>query len=411
MSEPAPEGATTSSPLAAASLIAVIFINMLGFGIIVPLLPFYAKSFDAPAWQVALIFSAYSIGAFFGEPFWGRLSDKYGRKPLLMSTICGNCLCYLALAFAPNVWIAFVIRLIGGLASGNGAVIQGYIADVTPPEKRAGRMAYMGAAWNIGLIVGPSLGGLFAHPGAGPVGFRIPLFMASGLALASALCVAIFIRESRTRDETITHRPSRWAAIGDAVSHPVIGRLMLLTFLIGFAFTGIESIFGLWAQAKFDWGPRDIGVCFAFVGMSAAITQTFLTGRLSERFGEGAMLAVGMALTMVCVACQPFSTGAVMTIALMCLTAIGQSVAFPNVGALISRTADPRKQGQILGLNNAASALSRVIGPFCSGLAFAGISINGPFFMGALVVAPAILLALSASRRANIQLREMRAEP
>jgi predicted MFS family arabinose efflux permease len=272
-------------------------------------------------------------------------------------------------------------------------------------------MAYMGAAWNIGLIVGPSLGGLFAHPDAGPIGFRIPLFMASGLALASATCVAVFIRESRTRDETITHRPSRWAAIGDAVSHPVIGRLMLLTFLIGFAFTGIESIFGLWAQAKFGWGPRDIGICFAFVGISAAITQTFVTGRLSERFGEGRMLAAGMALTMICVACQPFSTGAAMTIALMCLTAIGQSVAFPNVGSLISRTADPRKQGQILGLNNAAGALSRVIGPFCSGLAFAGLSINGPFFMGALVVAPAILLALSASRRAAVQLREQRAQP
>jgi len=411
MSDNAQQRAMASSPLAAASLIAVIFINMLGFGIIVPLLPFYAKSFNAPAWQVALIFSAYSIGAFFGEPFWGRLSDKYGRKPLLISTICGNCLCYLALAFAPNVWAAFLIRLVGGLASGNGAVVQGYIADVTPPEKRAGRMAYMGAAWNIGLIVGPSLGGLFAHPDAGPIGFRIPLFLASGLALASASCVAIFIRESRTRDETITHRPSRWAAAGEAARHPVIGRLMLLTFLIGFAFTGIESIFGLWAQAKFDWGPRDIGVCFAFVGMAAAITQTFLTGRLSERFGEGTMLAFGMLLTMVCVATQPFSTGAAMTIALMCLTAIGQSVAFPNVGSLISRTADPHRQGQILGLNNAAGALSRVAGPFCSGLAFSGISINGPFFLGAMVVAPAILLALSASRRADAQLNQGRAQP
>jgi MFS family permease len=406
MSDNAPQRATTSSPLAAASLIAVIFINMLGFGIVVPLLPFYAKSFDAPAWQIALIFSAYSIGAFFGEPFWGRLSDKYGRKPLLVTTICGNCLCYLALAFAPNVYLAFLIRLVGGLASGNGAVVQGYIADVTPPEKRAGRMAYMGAAWNIGLIVGPSLGGLFAHPDAGPLGFRIPLFIASALAFASATCILLFIKESRVRDETITHRPSRWAATGEAVRHPVIGRLMLLTFLIGFAFTGIESIFGLWSQAKFGWGPREVGVCFAFVGVSAAITQMFVTGRLSERYGEGPMLAVGMAITLVSSAAQPFSTGSVMTIALMCLTAIGQSVAFPNVGALISRTADPHRQGQILGLNNATGALARVIGPFCAGLTFSGITIDGPFFLAALVVAPAIFLALSASRRASAFLNE-----
>jgi MFS family permease len=400
MSDTAPREASPPR-LAAPSLIAVIFINMLGFGIIVPLLPFYAKSFSAPAWQIALIFSAYSVGAFFGEPLWGRLSDRYGRKPLLISTISANCLCYLALAFAPNIWAAFAIRLVGGLAAGNGAVVQGYIADVTPPEKRSGRMAYMGAAWNIGLIVGPTVGGVFAHPEAGPIGFQIPLFIASGLSAVSAASIALFIRESRSREHVITHRPSRWSALSEAVGHPVIGRLMLLTFLVGFAFTGIESVFGLWAQAKFDWGPRDVGVCFAFVGVAAAATQMLLTGRLSERFGEGVMLAVGMSITMAAAALQPLSTNAPTTIGLMCLMAIGQSVAWPNVSALISRTANPDRQGQILGLNNAMGALARVVGPFCAGMSFAHLSIDGPFVQGALIVAPAIWLALAAARLAG----------
>lgn len=402
--------AATPSALAAPSLIAVIFINMLGFGIIVPLLPFYAKSFDAPAWQIALVFSAYSAGAFFGEPFWGRLSDKYGRKPILISTIAGNCLCYLALAFAPSVWVALGVRFLGGLASGNGSVIQGYIADVTPPEKRARRMAYMGAAWNVGLIVGPSVGGIFAHPEAGPLGFRLPLLIASSLAAASALSILFFIRESRARQEVFEHQPSRWSAIGEAVSHPVVGRLMLLTFMVGFAFTGVESIFGLWTQAKFDWGPREIGVCFAFVGVCAATTQMFITGRLSERYGEGQMLAVGMALTLVSALAQPFAPNGAAVIALMCCMAVGQSVAFPNVGALISRTADPARTGQILGLNNAMGALARVVGPFCAGLAFAGISISGPFFLAALMLAPAIWLALAASRRAPVFEAEVEAQ-
>lgn len=387
--------------MAAPSLIAVIFINMLGFGIIVPLLPFYAKSFSAEPWQIALVFSAYSAGAFFGEPFWGRLSDKYGRKPVLIWTLCGNFLCYMALAFAPNVWVALAIRFLGGLASGNGAVIQGYIADVTPPEKRTRTMSLMGAAWNVGLIVGPSLGGLFAHPEAGPIGFQIPLFIAAGLSAISALSIVLFIRESRNRTPEITARPNRWAATGEAMRHPVIGRLMLLTFLVGFAFTGIESIFGLWTQARFGWGPREIGLCFAFVGISAAFTQAFLTGPLSERYGPGRMLAIGMAVTLVGQALQPFSTGAVMVIGLMCLTAIGQSVAWPNVSAMISETAPADRQGQILGINNAMGALARVAGPLFAALSFAGISRDAPFIQGALIVAPSIWLAIIAARRAE----------
>jgi MFS family permease len=399
MSDTAPRE-TPAPPFAAASLIAVIFINMLGFGIIVPLLPFYAKSMNAQPWQISLIFSAYAMGGFFGEPFWGRLSDRYGRKPLLISTICGNCLCYLALAFAPNVLAAFCIRFLGGLASGNGAVVQGYIADVTPPQKRARMMSRQGAAWNVGMIVGPAVGGAFAHTNMGPIGFRIPLFIASALSALSVISIILFIRESRVREQTISQRPSRWSAIGDAVRNPVIGRLMLLTFLVGFAFTGIESTFGLWGQARFGWGPRQISVCFAFVGIVAALTQFFITGPLSEKFGEGRMLAIGMGVTVLGSALQPFSTGLVTTTALMCLTAGGQSVAWPNVGSLISRTADPHRQGQILGLNNASGAFARFVGPLCAGLTFAGLSVDAPFWQGAAIVAPAILLAISAARRA-----------
>ncbi|HSV04696.1 MAG TPA: MFS transporter [Phenylobacterium sp.] len=398
MSDTAPREATPPR-WAAPSLIALIFLNQLGFGIVVPLLPFYAKSFNAPAWLIAMIFSAFSIGTFFGEPFWGRLSDKYGRKPLLISTICGNCLCYFALAFAPTAGAAFLIRLLGGLSSGNGSVVQGYLADVTPPEKRTRVMSWMSASWNVGLIVGPTLGGVFAKPSLGPIGFQLPLFVASGLFATSAVCIALFIRESRQRDQTNTHRPNRWAAFGEAIRDPIIGRLFLLTFMVGFAFTGIESIFGLWTQAKFGWGPRDVGVAFAFVGVASAITQMTLTGPLSERYGQGTMLAIGMAITMVCIGLQPLSPGGAYTIALMTASAVGQSVAWPNVSAMISQSAEPHRQGQILGLNNAMGAAARVAGPFCAGLSFSGLTIDGPYIQGALVVAPAIWLALSAGRR------------
>jgi MFS family permease len=373
-----------------------MFINLLGFGIIVPLLPFYAKSFQAPPWQVALIFSAYAVGAFFGEPFWGRLSDRLGRKPILISTVTGNCLCYLALAFAPNIYVAFLVRLLGGMASGNGAVIQGYIADVTPPEQRAGKMSWLGAAYNIGFIVGPALGGMLAHPAAGHAGFRIPLLVASGL---SALCVAgliFFLRESRTR-QRVGHRPNRWAVLNTALTNPVVGRLMLVTFLAGCAFNGIESVFGLWAQARFAWNTWDIGLAFAVTGVVAATCQIFITGPASRRFGEARMLAVGMGLTTVCAALQPLSVGSVMIVALLATSAFGQSVAWPNVSALVSRNVDWEHQGQYLGLNNAVGALARLVGPSIAALTFSNIGVDAPFFSAGLMVLPAIFFAWYAA--------------
>ena len=389
-----------SSTLAAASLVSVMFINMLGFGIVIPLLPFYGQSLNAEPWQIALIFSAFAMGGFFGEPFWGRLSDQFGRKPLLLSTVTGTFCCYLGLAFAPDVLTAFLIRFFGGMASGNGAVMQGYIADVTPPAQRARRLSWIGASGALGLVVGPSIGGIFAHTGAGPAGFRVPLLIAAGLSATCLTGILVFIREPagvRVQRE----RQSRLQAIGEVTRHPVIGRLMLTTFLVGFAFTGIESVFGLWGEARFGWGPKQVGWCFAIAGGVSAVTQFFVTGPLSERFGEARVLAGGMALTVIGCLGQTQSTGLAMTTALMALTALGQSISWPNVGALISRNADPAKQGQVLGLNNACGAFARFAGPLSAGLAFAHVSIQAPFVMAGIVVAPAILLALSAVGRAR----------
>ncbi|HVZ91529.1 MAG TPA: MFS transporter [Rhizomicrobium sp.] len=395
LAPPDSEAVERANPRALPTLLAVIFVNLVGFGIVVPLLPFYARSFQAPAWQVALVFSAYAIGAFFGEPFWGRLSDRIGRRPILISTIVGNCLCYLALAFAPDAWSAFAVRLLGGMASGNASVIQGYIADVTPAGLRATRLSYLGAAYNLGFIVGPALGGLLANPGAGHAGFRIPLIVAAGLSAACAIGIVLFVKESRRRGHDGEAAQGRWAAARAAIAHPVIARLMLVTFLAGSSFMGVEFIFSLWSAARFHWGAREVGLAFAVVGLAAAFAQFALTGPLSRRFGEGRVLAAGMALAAVAMALQPFSRGAWITI-LLALSALGQSVAWPNVGALISRNADWRHQGQYQGLNNAVAALARLAGPFAAGLVFANIGLDAPFALAALLVAPAMALALAA---------------
>jgi MFS family permease len=383
------------------TLLSVMFINMLGFGIVVPLLPFYGASFHASPQFVALIFSAYSLGSFFGEPFWGRLSDRIGRKPILISTLLANCLCYGALAWAPNIYWAVGIRILGGMAAGNGSVVQGYIADVSAPEERAGRIAKIGAAYNIGFILGPFVGGSLAKPSLGHIGFQIPLLAASALGACAALGVFLLVRESRSRT-TRGPQPSRWAMMGYAARHPVVGRLILLTFTVGFAFSGIELIFPLWAHHRFGWQPAQVGLCFGISGLVSSPTQFFLTGALSKRYGEARMLAVGMAGTVLAMCLQPlFGDGGVITYSLMAMTALCSSVAFPNSGALISRSIDADVQGQVMGLNNAAGAIARLAGPQGMALAFSTIDVNAPYFVGAIVVAPAILLALSAGRKAT----------
>ena len=382
------------------TLLSVTFINILGFGIVVPLLPFYGASFHAAPWQMGLVFSAYPIGSFFGEPFWGRLSDRIGRKPILVCTTLANCLCYGALAFAPNIYMAFLIRLVGGLGAGNGSVVQGYIADVTAPEDRASRMATLGAAYNIGFILGPVAGGFLAKPSAGTIGFQIPLLAASVLAACSAMGIALIVRETRKIRVPDPNPPTRLAMIRYAVRHPVVGRLMLLTFMVGFAFNGIESVFGLWAQHRYAWQPRDVGLCFGIAGIVSAPTQFLLTGTLSRRFGEARMLAVGMVGTVIAMALQPFGNAGWTTYALMAMTALCSSVAFPNAGALMSRAIDEDNQGQIMGFNNATGAFARVAGPQVAYFVFSIPFVDGPYFLGALIVAPAIFLALAAGRAA-----------
>jgi DHA1 family tetracycline resistance protein-like MFS transporter len=390
------QAALRASRAALAALLTVMMLNMLGFGVIVPLLPFYARSFHAPGWQIGLMFSAYAAGAFFGEPFWGRLSDRLGRKPLLVTTVAANCLCFLALAFAPNIAAATLIRFLGGVAGGNGSVVSGYIADVTPVAARPGRMGALGAAYNVGFIFGPGLGGLLARPDMGPAGFRPPLLVASALAAASALLILLLVRESRVHEHRVV-QPSQWTAAGAAFRDPVIGRLMLLTFVAGLAFNGFESTFGFWAMHRYHWSTAAIGYCFTVAAIMAMLGQALLTGRLSRRFGQTPMLAGGIAVIAVCLLVQPFSPSGAATVVFMAAMSLGQAFVYPNTTALISRATDPDHQGQTLGLNNAMDSFSRLVGPQAA-LALYAWAPDAPFYANAGVLAPTVLLAVAAGR-------------
>jgi len=386
-----------ASPRALYVLLLVVFINLVGFGIVIPLLPFYAKSLNAAPWQITALFSAYSLGQFFAEPFWGRMSDRIGRRPVLIITILANTAAYVALAFAPNLWAAFAIRLVGGFATGNISTIQGYMADVTPPEQRAGRMGLLGAAFGAGFVIGPALGGLLAHPEAGHLGFQIPLFAAAGLSALASLGVFLFVVESRSPRAVDAPRPHRRAALEAARSHPVLSRILLVTLVSTAAFAGMESIFGLWTEARFGWGPQQVGLCFAVIGIVASIGQGAVTGRLARRFGEPRVLIAGLSIIALSLTITPFAPNGASVPLFVGLTAFGQSLVFPCVAALISRSTASDQQGAMLGLNMAAGSLARMAGPMLAGPLF-GLAIGGPYWFGALLPLPAIALAVMISR-------------
>ena len=399
---PTPASPPTSRS-ALAVLFGVVFINLVGFGIVIPLLPFYGQTLDAPPWQVALMFSAYSLGQFVAEPFWGRLSDRIGRKPVLVITILANALGYLALAFVPNIWLAIAVRLFTGLGAGNISTVQGYVADVTPPAQRAGRMGLIGAAFGLGFIFGPGLGGVLTRPDLGTLGYQLPIFVAAGLCLLAALGVVVLLKESRAPADPAAPRPPFLGGVHDAVRNPVVSRVLLVTLIYMAGFSGMESTFGFWTEARYGWGAREVGLSFMAVGVVSVICQGFLAGRLARRFGEARVLAVG---------CLIFGSGLVGQVAasrllpdadmlvpvIMAFGAFGMAVTMPNISALISRSVDPDRQGAMLGLNMAASSSARIFGPMAAGAIFSGMGHDWPFLIGAALTVPAAVMAVNAGR-------------
>lgn len=386
---------------ALAVLFAIVFINLVGFGLVVPLLPFFGESLNAEAWQVALMFSAYSVGQFFAEPFWGRLSDRIGRKPVLLITVAANAVGYLMLASVPNIWLAIAVRLFTGLGAGNVSTVQGYVADVTPPEKRAGRMGLIGAAFGAGFIAGPGLSGILVQEDMGRLGYQLPIFAACGLAVIATLGVIFFLKESLVRSATPPARTPFLGGVRDAAASPVISRVILVTLLYMAGFSGMESTFGLWTGARYDWGAREVAFAFMTVGIVSVICQTSVTGWLARRFGESRVLAGGCLLFGCGLLGQIFSPGAWFVTIAMIIGGVGMAMTMPNISAMISKASPPDRQGAMLGLNMAASSSGRIVGPIVAGAMFSGLGHDWPLAVGAVLMIPAAIMAINAGRAAS----------
>src|SRR5689334_13595048 len=251
-------------------LFLIAFVDLVGFGIVIPLLPFYGERFGASPEVITLLMATFSLCQFIGAPLWGRLSDRLGRRPVLVVSLAFSVLSYLMLGFAHALWMLFAARALAGLTAGNIAAAQAYIADVTTPDNRAKGMGLIGAAFGLGFIAGPAIGGLMAGASADRANLLAPALLAAGLSGTALLGTLLLLKESLTPEMRVrlstVRRMGRVEAARRFLARVTLGRLILLGFLMVASFAAMESTFALWAQHVFGYGPSHTGMLFAYVG-------------------------------------------------------------------------------------------------------------------------------------------------
>lgn len=395
---PAPEEARPGGRFALPVLLSLVFLSIIGYGLVVPLLPFYATLFGAAPWQVTLMFSAYALGQLGGELVWGPLADRLGRKPVLLLTILCSAGGYLLLAGAPNIWVAIAARGATGFFSGNLSTVQSYMVDVSPRERLSGRLGLVSAATGIALVVGPAFGGLLARPGLGAAGFALPVLVAAGVCVVAGAAALLLLRESHAAADRNAPKISRTAQWRIAAADPVLARLLGVSFLAYVAFAVLNATLGLWGQGRFGWTPREVGGLMAVTGASMAITQIFITGRVAKRLGESATVMLGMGLAGIAFLFLPLIPHPALSIPCLVLVTVGMSLYQPPTISLVSDRAGERR-GAMLGVNSAAGALGRVSGPLGAGVLISGATLGAPFFLASASMLLGGVLAFKAGRQ------------
>lgn len=390
-------------------LFLTVFIDLLGFGIVLPLLPYYAHDFGANAFGVGALLAIYSLMQLFFSPLWGRLSDRIGRRPVLMLSLFGSALgltafgsAYpLARLLSPEHWqplalaLLFVSRAFSGVMAATISIAQAYITDATTPENRAKGMGIIGAAFGLGFLFGPALGGVFAHVGAGyseALRYGLPAYIAAGIALLNLLFATFKLPESLPEDQRGQEqvRGVSFKRLAAAAQVPGLGRLMLIYFLTIFAFATMEATFPLLTMDHFKFTEVQNGYVFAYIGVLVVLLQGGLVGRLAKRFGERALIIAGALSLAVALALLPFApTVGVMLLVLVPL-AVGNGLCNPNLTSLISKTAEAGAKGATLGAGQSMAALGRVLGPLWGGFAYAYLG-SQPSYL----VAGAIMFVLA----------------
>lgn len=387
-----------------ASLFLIVFLDLVGFGMIIPVLPFYAERLGVTAALVPLYFGLYSLGNLIGAPLWGAASDKVGRRPILLATLAANVAANMLLAVAGTGSLLGISRLVSGIAAGNISTAYAYVADISDDKTRPRYMGMLSAAFGAGFVLGPALGGLLA--GSGDDGGNIArVAHAAAVMSALAFCSTLFtLKESHGPEHrAAVHAEKRRGQWKEILSRPALRDLLVATLVVVAAVAMLQSTFSVWGAEELGMGPRKLGVLFGYLGIISVAFQGGAIGFLTRAFGAHGLTFTGIILLSVALAVTPFSRTTNQTLAPLALYAIGSALFVPSISSLVANAAGPRERGAVLGVFQGLSSLGRVLGPFAATVIASWFGLRAPFWVGAGVAIVGAWIAREGERLALLR--------
>ena len=386
-----------------AVLFLIVFIDLIGFGMVIPFLSFYASEYGANGTTVGAVVGIYSIMQFFFAPIWGRLSDRIGRRPVILISLTASCLGYFLFGIARHLWVLFASRIIAGAGGANIGTAQAYIADTTTSEERAKGMGLIGAAFGMGFILGPPLSGILSSVGLHHhlAGNLLPGMTAAGLSLTALVIAMLVLVESKPADlKPRSGIPPQfdkriWAALGH---RKVLALIMLMLFLTLLSVAGMETSVTLHAKQRFHFEQIDLAYFFLFMGVVVATIQGGLIGKLARAWGEKTLIAIGTASYTLGLALVPEVWRVPLLYVVAFFISIGTGLCYPSLTSLVTKTTPRDEHGSMLGIATAVGSLARFIGPILMGFFYDLAQARGAFFGGAALTGAAFILALSMRR-------------
>ncbi len=366
-------------------VVLIVLIDLLGFTVVMPLLAPFAEQYGFREWQIGLLFSAYPLCQLIAGPILGRMSDRYGRRPILILSQAGTAVSFLILGLSRNFTVMLLARMLDGASGGNILVAQAYVADVTTPENRSRGMGLIGMAFGVGFVLGPFLGGeLVGLPVAPEWRLRLPFLVAAGFSTVAWFLVLCCLPESRVSTDRQREgaRVLSWRGLADTIRLPGVGQMVLLGFLTVLAFAALEGTLSLYLRRRFDWNARSAAFVFAGLGLLTALVQGGLIRRLVPRFGEARLMSVGIILVALGFAGLAVVSRAPELAAALFFVGIGQGLIGPCVSGLLSRLTPGSEQGVVFGTLSSAQTLARMVSYLAANILLGRVSAAAPYWFG-----------------------------